>query len=453
MVSKQNPIVIHDDDEDVIHSGFRRSRSMSAVSTASSHTMRAESSEAEVVPAMDRLSVQPSSDRQPSPKSSLETTRKRRRSELNDEDGSRQKQGLALDHRAERLIIDIDDEEDAGFRLQDADNHEEIDLEELEREMEHDLDEEEVIEDEERQTLSSRQSPRGLRNGPIGLPFVELDVYKWNGFFLKAGKTIELRNGTFLKIKNVIQNVETDQITMRGWQLLRTRDLGTRDLNGILPKKRNEVAFIFEVDHDDPRHYLEQSSVEVLLEDVLRIRRLVITNRCIPNEDPLSRFHMEYVQGDTKEERNVWIEVHEVLTARCKIVATFKTERQRLQYAKKPRPSYFHEYSVEWMVEEECTPGYSIPADVLRQEWCAGRSLGGSGRVKVGMKAELRAGYSRKSGNEKVVIDLLDDDDDRNVLNKENATAERLACSTSKWVQAYTYGDTCKCSAEYPDDG
>jgi hypothetical protein len=74
-----------------------------------------------------------------------------------------------------------------------------------------------------------------VRNEPIRPPNVEEDVYQLgNGDLIKSGDTVELKDsskrehegllsGPFLRIKHIIRNLETDQFSLRGYILFRTK--------------------------------------------------------------------------------------------------------------------------------------------------------------------------------------------------------------------------------------
>jgi hypothetical protein len=115
-------------------------------------------------------------------------------------------------------------------------------------------------------------------------PWVTIDWCTWTSpdthvaHTLKSGKVVELRSlGNFVQITSVIQNLETDEIQLRGLPLKRSRQV-----DAMLPKRRNEVCFIYDMDQDDPRSALEQSIIEVKLSQIMKIRKLICTNRPFP---------------------------------------------------------------------------------------------------------------------------------------------------------------------------
>jgi hypothetical protein len=434
MASPQDAIIIDDEDDAQKLLDFQRARSPSAFSSASSHTMRAQSPELEVVPTMQRLSMEPlvTAQRPRSLSSEGANSRRRRRSrEFNNQHGRRQRARLSSNDKAGRILIDLDAEEDVRAGFYSEENHEVIDIEKLEREVEEEI-------------FGERQSPRGrkseglaagLRNSLLVPPFVEVGDYKWDGVFLKAGKTVELQNGSFLTIKTVIQNIQTDEFKLRGWQLRRVREVEG------LHNKLNEVAFIFEVTLDDQRPCSEQSVIEIAVNDILRIRKLVCTNRSFPD----CRWDPDNVQGRTRKEQTEYVKVHEILVARWKSITKFDSERDRLQNPK--RPNKYRQGRLERLSEDECTSGYSIPAESLRFLHRGDTVLGGTGIQKSVIAPVRQAG---RAGSRKSTC-IISDDEHR--LDKENVNIRPQGRSFAKEKQVFTFGDTCKYSANclFPD--
>jgi DNA (cytosine-5)-methyltransferase 1 len=408
------------DDDVRVSPDFQRSRSPSIISTASSQTLRAESAEPEIVLSTERLSVEPSN---------ANNGKRRCPSECDDQSATSQRRPRLSAHAREgRVLINIEEEEDLRAREYDEKSDQIIDLEEIEQT----LGEEMFGLCEASRVQKSAGLAAGPRNGPVLVPFAEVGSYKWNGLSLRAGKTIELITGAFLKIKAVIQNLATDEVTIRGWKLMRARCLA-----GCLPKKINELAFIFEVDLDDPRSYLEQSVVEVGLNDVLRIRKLICTNHAFPK----FRFNEDYVEGNSEKEMMNYIEHHEVLVARWKLTTKFGDVYNRIQNTKKPACSLFNQSQIESLLDEECTPGHAIAASIRRFAWRGRTILGGSG-TKVKMKPEGRPDPSRKCAKVQDFISLLDDRYDEG-SNKEKAKGHRNI------QQGYTFCDTCEGPVSY----
>ncbi|OTA96168.1 hypothetical protein M434DRAFT_393030 [Hypoxylon sp. CO27-5] len=144
----------------------------------------------------------------------------------------------------------------------------------------------EVIEVIDLTTERAPRRPRTVtnpsrRNPSVTLPNQWLNSYTYNGMELRRGVTIEmlaiprLRHASFLLIQLIIRT--ESGIVLRGLPLTRTRNL-----RGQLPRLRNEVALILEVDNDDFRPDDEQAAIEVPVTTVQKIRICHITNKVFP---------------------------------------------------------------------------------------------------------------------------------------------------------------------------
>ncbi|KAL8728720.1 MAG: hypothetical protein Q9166_005207 [cf. Caloplaca sp. 2 TL-2023] len=145
------------------------------------------------------------------------------------------------------------------------------------------------------QSASVSRVPRSpTRNLPIKYPFRILTSYEHNGIMLRPGVNAELEDKTFLKevdrlgnknephasfirIVDIIEDTRSQSITLRGWLFQRAQYL-----NGILEKKRNELCWVLHVDEDDARDMKLQAMETVPVEDVVRRRKIILTNQPWP---------------------------------------------------------------------------------------------------------------------------------------------------------------------------
>ena len=104
-----------------------------------------------------------------------------------------------------------------------------------------------------------------------------LQTHSYDGRTLRNGKTVEITDGTFLKIKAIVEDLRTGDIFLKGFRFQRAVSLG-----GPLEAKRNEVARILKLDKNDRRDILDQSTETIKLAAVVRIRELVTTNQQFP---------------------------------------------------------------------------------------------------------------------------------------------------------------------------
>ncbi|KAF7957732.1 hypothetical protein EAE96_003302 [Botrytis aclada] len=279
---------------------------------------------------------------------------------------------------APREIINLDEEEDfSAFQIPPG--VEVIDLDEYEKENEL---EEDIFGIEQHAGAQSNFQSALLadRNPEVVPPNVEIPSVAWKSSLLRPEKTVELKDGTFLKIKTVVKNLASDEISIRGWKLVRTRD---RMLGGIAGKKRNELAFIHEVDRDDKRDVWEQSVHTIRVDEVLKIRRLTCTNRLLPecryNKDDIP------VEIRSKDENEIlkYIEEEMVLVARIVFVARYPNAEARVRkgaLVDRPRESGI----LRSLQQKECTEGCYIDPDEKKRGWRGDTVLGGSGSLDDG---------------------------------------------------------------------
>jgi DNA (cytosine-5)-methyltransferase 1 len=121
-----------------------------------------------------------------------------------------------------------------------------------------------------------------LRNGPISYPLQVLSSLDEGGLKLRPGKSVELKrkpNGKdqFLRIHQIIRHANTNNIELRGHLLFRNRTLGR-----ILRHQRNEIFLYHELVRDDSRPDHIQSMVTVPLDNVKKIRTIIITDEPFP---------------------------------------------------------------------------------------------------------------------------------------------------------------------------
>lgn len=222
---------------------------------------------------------------------------------------------------------------------------------------------------------SSRAEKIETRNSAIILPFLRQETVKHLGRTIKQNKTVELRDGGFLRIKDIILNAETEEVKLRGHRLQRARDM-----NGMLSKKMNECLLFLEVDNDDSRDPLEQAVVEAALADVVQLRSVRYTNENFPinrNMDP-----KEFADVDVALETGG-------LTARWKYTCRYADATSRYH-------NRFEERSLERLGIDECTKGYSASDQARRTKWRGETVLGGAHQPSIDREEALFLPESRE---------------------------------------------------------
>ena len=120
-------------------------------------------------------------------------------------------------------------------------------------------------------------SVRPLRNPPIAAPLAELDSFHYIGMRLGGKVCVELKDGDFMRIVHVLQDTANSDVMVRGWIFRRTKEM-----NGVLPKKLNEVCWILAIDEDDSRDHKVQAMETVPVESIVKRRALRLTNQEFP---------------------------------------------------------------------------------------------------------------------------------------------------------------------------
>ena len=104
-----------------------------------------------------------------------------------------------------------------------------------------------------------------------------LESYSLDGRTYRPGKSVELIDGDFLRITAIVNEPEIGVVYLKGLRFRRNKFS-----HGMLEFKRNELSLILHLDEADGRDVYHQSVEVVQLEDVVRIRDLIKTNRPFP---------------------------------------------------------------------------------------------------------------------------------------------------------------------------
>ena len=154
------------------------------------------------------------------------------------------------------------------------------------------------------------------RNPPIGIPFLSLEHYTYNGIRLHPKVFVELRDGDFMKIVHIVKDTISSEVTIRGWIFRRTRKT-----KGILNAKRNEVCWLIYIDDDDPRDHNIQALETRQITEVVKRRQIRLTNQLFPA--------LSY-RDDQISESDKTIEDARVLVCRYKYITHYPDPKARL---------------------------------------------------------------------------------------------------------------------------
>ncbi|MCJ1310311.1 hypothetical protein MMC25_003973 [Agyrium rufum] len=128
----------------------------------------------------------------------------------------------------------------------------------------------------------SRKKLLAMRNPPLTFPWISVRTHRANQITLTINSCVQLRDNCYLQIKHIFRHEITRAVIIRGL-LLRS----ISDLNDYLhDRDPNEVYIAEDIDLDDDREASIQTLYEININDVLRLRDLVLTNRPLSTSAP-----------------------------------------------------------------------------------------------------------------------------------------------------------------------
>ncbi|XXG95339.1 hypothetical protein Hte_001600 [Hypoxylon texense] len=243
------------------------------------------------------------------------------------------------------------------------------------------------------------QSQPRIRNPSITPPNRLIESYMYNGMELKRGTTVEipaipdLYQASFLIIQLVIRT--GSGIILRGLPLTRTKYM-----RGQLPRLRNEVAFVLNIDQDDIRPDEEQAAIEVPVDIVQKVRTCHITNKDFPEH--------RFPNGIYKDVKD--IEEKGVLVCRWKCCFIWGDARRRV--AGSPAT----EFIVAHITAEEVPKARFRASDsCMMNTWRGGKVRGGAfipgepeTRLTVDVEDESQDEWmARKPGQQYTFADMF----------------------------------------------
>lgn len=290
-----------------------------------------------------------------------------------------------------------------------------IDLDELENfdDLWNDEEELQILRVEERRkSLAGRTSSKiafPKRNLPITAPFIRLPEWKHKNLLIRPSKTVELLDGDFLLITDIIRHSKWGDITLRGQRLQRCRSM-----NGLLERKLNEVCFFHEVDLDDPRPPVEQSAVEVSVEEVKGLRLTRKTNQIFPLCRNLA-LEIFNTQMEAAAEGG--------LTGRWKYTCTYASVVDRWYNNPKER-------ALELLREDDCSEEFRVSDKASRFDW-RGESIPG-GAYRPDLEGEQLTERLQKGGIISLASSSLEPESDCTIIDSPTASLEAVRSGKQK---------------------
>ncbi|KAF7535834.1 hypothetical protein G7054_g5082 [Neopestalotiopsis clavispora] len=230
-----------------------------------------------------------------------------------------------------------------------------------------DLTEEDQAVHQENNPASSRDTTPSARNViPAQADQLQVLHHGPDHVALKPGMVVEISevsglfHASFLLIQYIIDT--PNGAVLRGLPLTRTRFL-----RGQLPRYRNEVCFVLQVDEDDSRPDEVQAAVDVPVTDVIRRRQLHVTNEDFPTNRFAGVFHsVEYIENNAP------------LACRWKYLLLYKSTAAR----KAPQSPYH--YVLAHLRAKDISEAHLRVSDAKRlNRWRGNKVRGGSYNVNT----------------------------------------------------------------------
>ncbi|KAK2804896.1 hypothetical protein FQN50_006402 [Emmonsiellopsis sp. PD_5] len=169
----------------------------------------------------------------------------------------------------------------------------------------------------------------------------------------KAGKSVELHDGTFLRIQEVVRDVN-EVVSLRGLRLKRQEEM-----DGLLPIRVNELCWVVDMSPEEAEAGLTTNTDEVKLSDVKRLRIVRFTNA------PFS--HTTYNDGFANDDERI---EEGRLFCRFKYIRIWTTTTSRKER--------ITEQAIIALSSDEADAGFATHSETLRYDWRGKTRLGGS---------------------------------------------------------------------------
>ncbi|KAI0458074.1 S-adenosyl-L-methionine-dependent methyltransferase [Xylaria acuta] len=128
-----------------------------------------------------------------------------------------------------------------------------------------------------------RRTALPLRSVPVPTR-LELPSFRYNQTLIKRGTCVEVPQRTreeycwqFLHVHAIYTDSQSHNVVLQGVRLTRQRHM-----RGLLPRLKNEVCALYDIDKEDQRSEDLQAAVEISITEVIRTRALSRTNNAFP---------------------------------------------------------------------------------------------------------------------------------------------------------------------------
>lgn len=200
-----------------------------------------------------------------------------------------------------------------------------------------------------------------------------LENIMYEGMNINYHTNVELVDGDFLRVKDIIRDTRKSNLILRGWLFRRTREM-----NGLLERKTNEICWVLHVDEDDRRELSVQGMESIPITHVRKRRSIRMTNRPYPE---LSW------REDRIENREVVLN-DRVLVCRYKYVCSYADADAR-------RQNKWRAKALVRIQMAECDATIGVEDEALRYSW-RGETL------KGGSRKDLTAGERERHSDQNI---------------------------------------------------
>jgi DNA (cytosine-5)-methyltransferase 1 len=163
-----------------------------------------------------------------------------------------------------------------------------------------------------------------------------LDSYEVDGRKYTPETTVELKDGSFLRIKNIVRQGDDDPL-FRGWKFVRNRELGN-----LVPDERrwlNEVCCLVDLTPKESKGRVEIQEILIKPSEVKGTRALFMTNK------PYPAFNIDNIT-DTSGLSRLHVKHEGPLICRLKYI---RVDPRLISTGK-----HFHEQSIQNLALSEC---------------------------------------------------------------------------------------------------
>lgn len=189
----------------------------------------------------------------------------------------------------------------------------------------------------------------------------EIGSFAFGGSTVRPGKTVELLDGDFIRVKRILQ--ESDgRILLSGWRYRRNSHMNS---HSFLPRKVNELINIVILTAAEFYRGVRAKEVKVAATEIKTIRRLTLTNRPYSDYNIKTFTDLKFVS-------------HEHARAEGPLFSRWKYIKVEEAGERGARAKNSHETVLSLLRREEADKGYDADPTYLRELWRGPNSPGGS---------------------------------------------------------------------------